>query len=805
MIIRASLKIVLILAGLVTVIAMLSFTAAAVVRTTPGDVDYPDPVYLDEEMTVSYTLSISGGTWEDLNGTGVTWSTGFIGEFYNHSNDPRSVGVPANQKNSYTMTLTIPDTVGEYILWGWVHQKGFVTDETHNLGTFQVKETPVVQFAGSLGWNLVGQDHQVTANVRNADPSEIEEVSVYWDTRSHSDDLDKANYPNRTDVVTFQLLTPYFFNISLPNERAVVYILVHGSINGRDFYDVAERGISVFEEPEIDDYSTNMSIRGRSANINWSILGTPASQLENTTVYWDIVSHAGAVDKANYAFSSDTLTSDENNEYGVMLMMPDEVLTVYYVIHCVIKMYGYEYYTDVELTIGVIEVPTVTVTHYPDSAFTGEDVHLIWTVSANGWAVGSTSVHWDTTSHAGSMDKASYPGTSHLLTGEHDRTYEVMMTMPDEAGTLYFIAYAYVLGWDFYVAEELSIVVHDLPTIEVTKVPTSAFVGADVQFIWTVDAPAAAVAETAIHWDTTSHAGTMDVSEYPNASVWMIGEDDQTYDVTFEMPDEAGTLYFIAHAIVYERDVYVAEEMSIVIRDLPGVSITEYVDAAFMEETVAIEWEVTGALETDNFITMVHWDVVSHSDDQVPSNYAAASYGIEWKEAGVYSYNLDLPEVPGPLYLMASAIVKGMTFVSDEVMITVKALPSVGNITIPEDVVGGKTVTLTFTLNDVDDPELVELLWGPESLEGDTNYPNVVAATDNGNGTWTVEFEPPNEDMEIFYRVHIQDDGNEVYSNEAFFDVDKKDEKEDDSPGFTMVLVVLAISLIAVYVATDRR
>ncbi len=802
---RASLKITLVLAGLVTVIALLAVGAAAVIRTTHENVVYPEVVYPEEEVTVTFTLSISDGTWEDLNSTGVTWSTGFIGEFYNHSNDPRASAVPTNSENSYSVTITVPDTLGEYILWGWAHTKGFSTDLTQNLGTFEVKETPVVQFGGTLGWNLVGRDHEVWAYVRNADPSEIEEVSIYWDTVSHKDEgRDKALYPNRTAVITYQLLSPYYFNITLPEDPAVVFIMVHGLINGRDFYDAMERGISANAEPEFEVTAPVAAFKGTNVVINWSIPTTAGVQLENTSVYWDTVSHASTIDKDNYAYRSDVLPGDDSHPYGVILAMPDEEGTVYFVVHCVIKMHGYEFYTAAEHTIEIIPEPTITVTQYPEGAFADEDVLFVWTISAPAGAVEETAIHWDTTSHAGVPDVAAYPQVSVWMIGEDDQTYDVTFEMPDEAGTFYFIAHALVLGEDFYVVEELSIVIREPPTITVTQSPDSAFVDEDVQFVWTVSAPASAVAETAIHWDTNSHAGALDVSAYPQASVWMIGEDDQTYDVTFEMPDEAGTLYFIAHAIVYGKDFYVAEELSIVLRDLPTVSITTYTEEALMGETVAIIWEVTGALESDNFITMVHWDVISHIDEPLPANYVDNSYGIEWKEAGVYSYNLDIPNWAGTLYLIASADVAGMTFVDpNEVAITFKALPSVTNVTGPDKVDGGKKATVTFSLEDVDDPEKVEVLWDTESQEGGTDYPNTVVATDNGDGTWTVEFKVPEKETDVFYKVHVQDDGNDGYGPESSFKV--KEKIEDDSPGYTFVLVICAMAVIAVYIASDRR
>ncbi|NIP35184.1 MAG: hypothetical protein GWN39_09515, partial [Thermoplasmata archaeon] len=144
----------------------------------------------------------------------------------------------------------------------FAHVMGVWGDYNEYAGPVEVKILPVVQFGGTMGWNLVGREHQVWGYVKNAGPSEIEEVSVYWDTVSHKDDLDKANYPNRTDVVTYQLLSPYYFNITLPDEGAVVYILVHGMINGRDFYDSAERGIAVYEEPEFDIIAPEAAFKG---------------------------------------------------------------------------------------------------------------------------------------------------------------------------------------------------------------------------------------------------------------------------------------------------------------------------------------------------------------------------------------------------------------------------------------------------------------------------------------------------------------------------------------------------------------
>jgi hypothetical protein len=284
----------------------------------------------------------------------------------------------------------------------------------------------------------------------------------------------------------------------------------------------------------------------------------------------------------------------------------------------------------------------------------------------------------------------------------------------------------------------------------------------------------------------------------------MIGEEDRTYDVTFEMPDEAGTLYFIAHALVMGKDFYVAEELSIAIRELPTVSITDHTEEALAGEVATIEWEVTGTLETDTFGTFVHWDTTSHIEEPIPNNYAEHSSNIDWDASGTYSFELTLPDSAGTIYVLVSADIQGMTFEDpDEVAITVNVLPSVSDVTGPDgEVDGGDKVNVTFTLDDVADPDKVEVLWDTETHDNDTDYPNSVVATDNGDGTWSVEFDAPDKDAEVFYVVHVEDDGTDVYTPEDSFTVK---EKEDDSPGSTLVLAIVALSLVAVYVATDRR
>ena len=695
---RPTIRLVLLIAGLATLFAIIAAGSAAGVGVTFENADFPDVAYVDEEVTVSFSLVLDGYTWDQVDVAGATYKEGFIGEFYNHTIDTTAVYADGNEALTFSVTITMPDTAGERIMWGFCLIEGFYTDYTQNLGTFEVKDWPAVQLAGTFGWDVVNREHEVMARVQRADASEIEEVSVYWDTVSHKDEgQDKALYPNRSAVITHQLLDPYYFNITLPGESCVVYILIHALINGRDFYDTLERAISVIEEPSLDASVPVAAFKGTNVVVAWTISNTAGTYITDTSVYWDTVSHSSAMTKENYAYRSDVLAGNDSRAYEVMLAMPGDEDSVYLVIHCTMKLYGYEFYTDEELQIPLIDEPTVTVTQHADEAFVDEDV----------------------------------------------------------------------------------------------------------QFVWTVSAPGDAVEETAIHWDTTSHAGSIDVASYPHASLWFIGEDDRTYDVTFEMPATPGTVYFIAHAKVLGQDFYVADELSINVRALPTVSITTVPDEGLAGSLITVEWVVTGAEATDAFGTFVHWDTTSHIDEPLPSNYAEHSQSIDWDLSGSYSFQLNLPPGAGTVYLIVSADVQGETFVDpNEVAITVKVLPSVAGVNGPAKLDGGKRANITFTLEDVDDPEEVEVLWDTESHDNATDYANSVQATDNGDGTWTVEFKVPDKDTEVFYRVHVQDEGADVYSDEATI---KVKESVDDSPGPGFVMAVFALSLLAVLVASSRR
>jgi hypothetical protein len=138
----------------------------------------------------------------------------------------------------------------------------------------------------------------------------------------------------------------------------------------------------------------------------------------------------------------------------------------------------------------------------------------------------------------------------------------------------------------------------------------------------------------------------------------------------------------------------------------------------------------------------------------------------------------------------------------NEVAITVKVPPSVADVQGPSKVEAGKKASVTFALDNATDPDSVEVLWDTESRQNATDYANSAAATDNGDGTWTVEFEVPEKGDEVYYRVHVEDDGSDVYSPEESF---KVTEKADDSPGPGFVMAVVAISILAVLIGSSRR
>jgi len=695
---RVGIKNPLILAGLTALFAVIAVGSAAGELTIGFEnVECPEWAYDSETITVSFDLVLTDATWEDVEAAGVMWSDTYLDEFANYTTWPYEAHVDGNSENQYTVSfgpIGSPDTIYLYTFcnidgwWGsWY--------ELHVI--MEIIESPTVSFGSTMGWNVAEEMHHLYWSIQNAGPTEIEATSIYWDTVSHAGgEIDKADYPNQSEVFSLVLYDSYNLNITLPDEPGTVFFIVHAQINGRDFYDPVQRGISVVGRPTFDVTAPSAVFTEETVTIEWSIPDTEPAYIVETSVFWDTESHGEPIDKAAYAFQSDVLPPDDSRNYGVTIDLPDTSGTVYYVIHCLIKTYGQDYYSDGELTIGVRGEPTITLVEFKSPAFEGSDVN----------------------------------------------------------------------------------------------------------FVWTVDAPAEDMEETRILWDTTDHYPDNDPSLYPNKSIWMIGEDDGTYDVTMEVPYKPDGFYFIIHAKVLGRDFYTVIEESIYIVEIPGLRLVNPPEDAFVGETIEFYLEPSYSLDPLSHEISIRWDSMSHEGTQDLSVYGRSSEIIEEDSGGWYLINITMPASPVTIYLVPALNAFGTdVFNGTEVVIRVLARPDVLDVDTPDGVDVEKLVVITFTLEDDEDVTDVEALWDTSSHPDDMDYPFRSPAVDEGNGTWTVTFKAPEEKGEVHYVLHVKSPAGDVYTTESIIKV----EEAEDSPGFGMVFGVVAMAVIAAMIVATRR
>lgn len=688
----------LILAGLTALFVLIAVGSAAGAPTIEFEnVEYPEWAYDSETITISFDLVLTDATWEEVEAAGVMWSDTYLGEFINYTTWPYEAHVNGNSENHYTVSfgpIGSPDTI---YLYTFCNIDGWYGSWYELQVVMDIIESPIVGFGGTMGWNVAGEEHHLWWSIQNADPSEIEATSIYWDTVSHAEgDMDKADYPNRSQVFDSVLYDSYNVNITLPQEPGTVYFIVHAMINGRDFYDPVQRGIAVVGRPTFEVTAPSAVFTGETVNISWSIPDTAPSYIVKTSVFWDIESHGEPIDKTAYAFQSDVLPGDDSRSYGVTIDLPETAGTVYYVIHCLIKTYDRDYYSDGELTIGLRAEPIITLVDYKSPAFEGSDV----------------------------------------------------------------------------------------------------------MFVWTVDAETEDMEETRILWDTTSHDNENDPSLYPNRSIWMIGEDDGTYDVTMEVPYKPDGFYFIIHAKVLGKDFYKLAESSIFIVEIPVLGLINPPEDAFVGETVQLVLDSSHSPGDETYEISIRWDSESHEGTSDLSVYTQSSETIAGDHIGWYLINITLPASPATIYLVPALNAFGVdVFNGTEVEIKVLARPGIFDVDTPDDVDVEKLVEITFTLEDGEDATDVEVLWDTESHPDDMDYPFSSPAVDGGNGTWTVTFKAPEEKSEVHYVLHVKSPAGDVYTTESIIKV----KEVEDSPGFGMVFGVVAMAVIASMIVATRR
>ncbi|MCK5253060.1 MAG: hypothetical protein KAQ96_08915, partial [Thermoplasmata archaeon] len=198
-----------------------------------------------------------------------------------------------------------------------------------------------------------------------------------------------------------------------------------------------------------------------------------------------------------------------------------------------------------------------------------------------------TAVHWDTTSHEmGDMDFNDYANMVLGGDGAPDSEYMAMFNVPDPSTMVYFIVHAIVLGEDFYAEMEYTVDVLAKPVLSNVDFKDKVNAGEKVTVTFTISGVAIdRISHVGVHWDTTSHGEPLDFPSYANAET-VDPSADGTYDVEFTVPDKAGNVYFVVHAIVDDIDYYAEDTEHMVTveekSDEDGLSTTTYIIIALV-------------------------------------------------------------------------------------------------------------------------------------------------------------------------------------------------------------------------------
>ncbi|MHB8632936.1 MAG: hypothetical protein ACYDBQ_03065 [Thermoplasmatota archaeon] len=310
---------------------------------------------------------------------------------------------------------------------------------------------------------------------------------------------------------------------------------------------------------------------GAQAAICWRVEGS--GHLPHVAVHWDTTSHPNSTSFADYLggamYPNDGQVADPAG-YDLPAVFCTHVPAqkagiIYYRGHA-LNPTSLPGVLSPEHSFAVGDYSPVTfVGDVAKVAAPGTQAVVCWQVTGSTAHVPHVAVHWDIKSHPSSTNFADYQGgTAYPDNGTSAASAGYTLPGPfctgvpiPPSGTVYFRAH--VLGGPFAglgnLSEEQSI---DVATpVSIVSLPPTAAAASSVPVCWRVDAPHYHVPHTAVHFDTTSHAGSgatfadyQGGATYPNgASMAAAAGYDLSAQFCSTLTMPSGTLYLRAHVM----------------------------------------------------------------------------------------------------------------------------------------------------------------------------------------------------------------------------------------------------------------
>jgi hypothetical protein len=282
-----------------------------------------------------------------------------------------------------------------------------------------------------MGWNMVGREHPVKVYLTNVTEGDGLEASIYWDSVTHRNGAyDKADYPNRTEVVGYDEAAAAAFaldiNLTLPDDPGPVFIIVHALVGGADHYDVLERSISVVAEPVFNTTAFPRGVLlGADAHLTWYVPNMAGNYVQGTLVLWDEESHGGeAFNLSDWPSSTAELPGNNSRTYEADVTVPGEETTWYMVVAARVRD---EWFVSEEHVLRVVAEPSLEVDPHAPSGFADTETIIAWRVLNASWEdVDETGLDWGT-EEGGPYTSSEVMGPSETM------EFEALVELPGEA------------------------------------------------------------------------------------------------------------------------------------------------------------------------------------------------------------------------------------------------------------------------------------------------------------------------------------------------------------------------------------
>ncbi len=564
---------------------------------------------------------------------------------------------------------------------------------------------------------------------------------------------------------------------------------------------------------------------GETVDISYHINLTVYTHLNvtETRVRWDQGERARAISVADYPNATVPLTGEADGVYSVSFVAPTSVGPVFLILHAVVD--GVDHFSTMDYRIDILPEPWLVELESPLASIAGWDVTLRWGFEGLMTdTLEQTGVRWDTQSHTGAV-LADYPSESIAFNSVEAGRYEATITLPDTAGTIYYVIFLKAHGREIEILSEGegSIICKSSPKLQPASVPSHAIVGSVVNVSWAIDYhddDCDDITETTIGWSLQSHASRKSspqlfkaLKEYDTSSPKLQGVVGGHYGIDLTMPAEPCTVYYIVYAIVLGLP-FMTEEQNITVVDVQSFQIRESPTYAMPGGRAAVvaQLALETATGTDSpmpgdalFPTSVelYADSRSHAD---LSEYLALAPVVVIYQGSPGNFTGNLTFTTEDQYFVLRCQVLGEWFWCDEERkVDVLAAPAIGEVSTKSSIETGKDITVRFTIANVSSTNLtlVAVHWDTVSHSGSTNvslYPNTVTVAPEADGSYEVVIKAPKKKEDVYYVVHAV-----AYGEDWLSPGEGKVRVEEPSPGPGAMAALAAVGAASVAAGLSRR